>query len=74
MTALTNFRIDPDTRRAFHIWCIQNDTSISARLRQLIEWDMKGTLKFEEFKQTKKESAAKFFDQLSQERRWEDSY
>ena len=74
MTALTNLRIDPDTRRAFHIWCIQNDTSISARLRQLIEWDMKGTLKFEESKQTKKESAAKFFDQLSQERRWEDSY
>ena len=74
MTTLTNFRIDPDTRRAFHIWCIQNDTSISARLRQLIEWDMKGTLKFEESKQTKKESAAKFFDQLSQERRWEDSY
>ena len=74
MTALTNFRIDPDTRRAFHIWCIQNDTSISARLRQLIKWDMKGTLKFEESKQTKKESAAKFFDQLSQERRWEDSY
>jgi len=72
MTALTNFRIDPDTRRAFHIWCIQNDTSISARLRQLIEWDMKGTLRFEQPKQ--KESAAKFFDQLSQERRWEDSY
>ena len=74
MTALTNFRIDPDTRRAFHIWCIQNDTSISARLRQLIEWDMKGTLRFEQPNQTKKESAAKFFDQLSQERRWEDSY
>ena len=74
MTALTNFRIDPDTRRAFHIWCIQNDTSISARLRQLIEWDMKGALRFEQPKQTKKESVAKFFDQLSQERRWEDSY
>ena len=71
MTALTNFRIDPDTRRAFHIWCIQNDTSISARLRQLIEWDMKGALRFE---QPKQESAAKVLKQKSQKRRWEDSY
>jgi ribosomal protein S11 len=74
MTALTNFRIDPDTRRAFHIWCIQNDTSISARLRQLIEWDMKGTLRFEQPKQIKQESAAKVLEQKSQKRRWEDSY
>ena len=76
MTVLTNFRIDEETRRQFHIYCIENNTSIAARLREYIKWDLEDrSLRREPLRKTqKKESAAKFFDQLSQERRWEDSY
>lgn len=33
MKTLTNFRIDEDTRRDFHIWCIRNGTTIAEHLR-----------------------------------------
>lgn len=36
MKTLTNFRIDEDTRRDFHVWCIQNGTTIAENLREHI--------------------------------------
>lgn len=36
MKTLTNFRIDETMRRDFHIWCIQNGTTIAEHLRQHI--------------------------------------
>ena len=36
MTALFNFRIDPETRKRFHIWCIENETTIADKLRSYI--------------------------------------
>ena len=37
MNTLTNFRIDEATRKSFHIWCIQNDTTIAENLRSHIK-------------------------------------
>lgn len=37
MTTLTTFRIDEKTRREFHVWCIQNGTTVAAELRQHID-------------------------------------
>jgi len=37
MNTLTNFRIDENTRKSFHIWCIQNDTTIAENLRSHID-------------------------------------
>lgn len=40
MTVFTNFRLDENVRRDFHVLCIQKGTTISARLRELIEQDL----------------------------------
>ena len=37
MRTVTNFRIEKDTRRDFHIWCIQNGTTIAENLRSHID-------------------------------------
>ena len=37
MRTVTNFRIEEDTRRDFHIWCIQNGTTIEENLRSHID-------------------------------------
>lgn len=37
MKTLTNFRIEEDTRKDFHIWCIQNGTTIAENLRSHID-------------------------------------
>jgi hypothetical protein len=37
MRTVTNFRIDKDIRRDFHIWCIENDTTIAENLRSHID-------------------------------------
>jgi hypothetical protein len=78
MTVLTNFRIDEETRRQFHIYCINNNTSVAARLREYIAWDLKGGgMKSENPNTTaKKKDIKNWLDGMrdTSERRWEDSY
>ena len=72
MNTLTNFRIDEDTRKSFHIWCIQNDTTIAENLRSHIDsvLDSKKTLS--------KKSTSWFSNGSTSESglegRWEDTY
>lgn len=40
MPVLMNFRLEEDLRQQFHIWCIQNKTTIADRLRSHIESDL----------------------------------
>ncbi len=40
MPVLMNFRLEEDLRQQFHIWCIQNKTTIAERLRLHIESDL----------------------------------
>ena len=40
MPVLMNFRLEEDLRQQFHIWCIQNKTTIAERLRSHIESDL----------------------------------
>ena len=42
MKTLTNFLIDENTRRDFHLWCIQNGTTISDNLRTHIDDVLEG--------------------------------
>jgi hypothetical protein len=77
MTVLTNFRIDDETRRQFHIYCINNNTSIAARLREYIAWDLKdGGMKNEHpDRSSKQRDVIRWFDEMRSDRgRWEDTY
>ena len=40
MPVLMNFRLEEDLRKKFHIWCIQNETTIADRLRTHIQSDL----------------------------------
>ena len=43
-TILTNFRLPPELRKQFHIYCVQNESTIANRLRQLIALDLSGKI------------------------------
>ena len=40
MNVFTNIRLDKEMRKRYHICCVQNDTTISERLRQHIANDL----------------------------------
>ena len=46
-TTLTNFRLPIELRKQYHIYCVQNETSIANRLRQLIALDLSGKIDIE---------------------------
>ena len=76
MTVL-RFRIDEETRRQFHIYCINNNTSTPPD-REYIAWDLKdGGMKSENpSKSAKKKDVKNWLDGMrdTTDRRWEDSY
>jgi hypothetical protein len=78
MTVLTNFRIDEETRKRFHIYCIQNNTNIAERLRSYIFTDLEdGSFRQKPIrpKENKNiETQSGWRDTLLQEPRWENSY
>jgi hypothetical protein len=61
---LTNFRIDENTRKQFHIWCIRNGTTIGENLREHIQ----DTLAEET------SSWSQVIQRSTSPKRWEDSY
>lgn len=78
MTVLTNFRIDEETRKRFHIYCIENNTNITERLRSYIATDLEdGTFRQKPLQpkdHNPTEAQQDWRDTLIQETRWEDTY
>ena len=72
MRTVTNIRIDEITRRDFHIWCIQNGTTIAENLRNHIN-DTLGKRPQPQIKKTGWLSGSNDTDSGLNDR-WESSY
>ena len=76
MKTLTNFRIDEDTRRDFHIWCIRNGTTIAENLREHIETTLRGEerTRMPQSKVDKYTSLGWLKNKEKTDSKWEDTY
>lgn len=78
MNVFTNIRLDKNMRKRYHLFCVQNDTTISERLRQHIADDLKiaaiqtPSQKKRELNEWLKNEWGT--EEEQQQRKWEDSY
>lgn len=76
MKTLTNFRIDEDTRRDFHIWCIRNGTTIAEHLRTHINETLETEVRTRMPETVVKKNAGLnwFSGNREETGKWEDTY
>lgn len=65
-TVLQNFRLDEDTRKAFHVWCIENEVTMADHLRKCIDETLSGKIQFTKEKRPHKKKEAELQNWLSE--------
>jgi hypothetical protein len=65
-TVLQNFRVDEDTRKAFHLWCIENETTMADHLRTCIDNTLSGKIELSKEKRPHKKKEAELKTWLSE--------
>lgn len=65
-TVLYNIRIDLDTRKKFHLWCVENEITMADHLRKCIDDTLSGKIILSKEKRPHKKKEAELQDWLSE--------